>query len=393
LQWNGTIWVCATISGGGTITGVTAGTDLTGGGTTGKVTLNLDITKVPQLAAANTFTNNQAVSASSVNPALGISNSGSGDGIDISSVGGAGLMASSSGNIGVSGSSISDSDFAAATVGFEFGPTRQTLGLYGFTASPAGAGVYGQAVTGSVIAGTFTQRGGVWGDTGNAGEAAVVASGDDDFGLFAVNNSPTLITIWGENASSDGTSLVFEAFESNRLFRGSCAIDVRGNLGCTGSKSAVVPVESGTRKVALYAVEAPENWFEDFGSGALSGGVAAIVLEPTFAQTVNTGIEYHVFVTAKGDCKGLYVANETAAGFEVHELGGGQSNVGFDYRIVARRKGYENIRLADKTKQFEPPKLHRVNAPGRKAPVPVKPARPGAAKLAVAEVQPVATHK
>ena len=47
--------------GTGTITGVTAGTDLTGGGTTGKVTLNLDTTKVPQLSAANIFTNNQTV--------------------------------------------------------------------------------------------------------------------------------------------------------------------------------------------------------------------------------------------------------------------------------------------------------------------------------------------
>jgi len=45
----------------GTITGVTAGTDLTGGGTTGSVTLNLDTTKVPRLATANTFTANQTV--------------------------------------------------------------------------------------------------------------------------------------------------------------------------------------------------------------------------------------------------------------------------------------------------------------------------------------------
>ena len=48
-------------TGPGTITGVTAGTDLTGGGTSGSVTLNLDTTKVPRLAAANAFTGNQAV--------------------------------------------------------------------------------------------------------------------------------------------------------------------------------------------------------------------------------------------------------------------------------------------------------------------------------------------
>ncbi len=48
-------------AGGGSITGVTAGTALTGGGTTGNVTLNLDTTKVPQLGAANIFTNNQTI--------------------------------------------------------------------------------------------------------------------------------------------------------------------------------------------------------------------------------------------------------------------------------------------------------------------------------------------
>src|SRR5208337_3177953 len=43
--------------GGGTITGVFAGSDLTGGGTAGGVTLSLDTTKVPTLAAtSNVFT-------------------------------------------------------------------------------------------------------------------------------------------------------------------------------------------------------------------------------------------------------------------------------------------------------------------------------------------------
>jgi hypothetical protein len=43
------------------VTGVTAGTDLTGGGVGGVPTLNLDTTKVPQLNSANTFTASQAV--------------------------------------------------------------------------------------------------------------------------------------------------------------------------------------------------------------------------------------------------------------------------------------------------------------------------------------------
>ena len=56
-----------------------------------------------------------------------------------------------------------------------------------------------------------------------------------------------------------------------------------------------------------------------------------------------------MFLTPEGECHGLYVTNKSAAGFEVHELGGGQSNVAFDYRIVALRLGYENARLEDET--------------------------------------------
>jgi hypothetical protein len=112
-----------------------------------------------------------------------------------------------------------------------------------------------------------------------------------------------------------------------------------------------VPVDGGSRKVALYAMEAPENWFEDFGSGQLSNGTARMELEPTFAQTVNTHLDYHVFLTPRGECEGLYVTDLTPTGFEVRELHHGSSSVAFDYRIVAKRKSYESIRLADFTER------------------------------------------
>ena len=131
-------------------------------------------------------------------------------------------------------------------------------------------------------------------------------------------------------------------------------MDTSGDLSCSGSKSAVVPVDGGSRKVALYAVEAPENWFEDAGSAHLSNGEAVVNLESVFGQTVNTNIDYHVFLTPNGDCKGLYVAQKSATSFVVRELGGGTSNIVFDYRIMAKRKGYEQIRLADKTKLMTP---------------------------------------
>ncbi len=117
-----------------------------------------------------------------------------------------------------------------------------------------------------------------------------------------------------------------------------------------GADASVV---KGARNVSLYAIQSPENWFEDFGSGTLTNGVATVTLDPTFAQTVNATNEYHVFLTPKGESEGLYVSDETPQGFEVHEQRGGRSSVAFDYRIVAKRAGYENRRLGDVTARYQ----------------------------------------
>lgn len=121
-------------------------------------------------------------------------------------------------------------------------------------------------------------------------------------------------------------------------------LHVIGDFIATGTKSALVETASyGKRQ--LYAVESPENWFEDLGGAQLSQGQAVVKLDPIFVETVNTEREYHVFLTPKADCEGLYVTNQTATSFEVRELRHGKGNIAFDYRIVAKRKGYERARL------------------------------------------------
>jgi hypothetical protein len=97
-------------------------------------------------------------------------------------------------------------------------------------------------------------------------------------------------------------------------------------------------------------MESPECWFEDFGSARLSGGSATVGIDPEFAQTIDTA-EYHVFVQAEGECKGLIVRHKSTTAFVVQEISGGASDVPFAYRIVGRRRDV----LA--------PRLNRVTLP------------------------------
>ena len=122
-----------------------------------------------------------------------------------------------------------------------------------------------------------------------------------------------------------------------------CYIDGSdGSFDCTGTKSSITDVAGEKR--ALYAVESPDVVFEDFGSGQLENGQASVSIDTLFAATVNLS-EYQVFVTPLGDCNGLYVSDKTPTSFEVHELGDGTASIAFDYRIVAKRLGYEDVRM------------------------------------------------
>lgn len=115
------------------------------------------------------------------------------------------------------------------------------------------------------------------------------------------------------------------------------------SLFISGTKNNVVTLKDGS-KVLFYANESPEYWFEDFGTVKLKRGRAVVHIDPTFAEATNTGIDYKVFLTPNGRSRGLYVIRKTATTFEVRENGGGRSNITFDFRIVAKRRGYEDLR-------------------------------------------------
>ena len=113
----------------------------------------------------------------------------------------------------------------------------------------------------------------------------------------------------------------------------------------TGSKSGVLSTKDYGQRL-MYCVESPEIWFEDFGSAQLVNGRARIDLDPVLRQTVTIDDQHpmKVFVTLNGESDGVYV-EKGYDHFVVVERGGGSSNVSFDWRLVAKRKGLENARL------------------------------------------------
>jgi hypothetical protein len=318
-----------------------------------------------------------------------------------------GVNSATTGNaVGVYGSSNSTAGYGvegvvnapsgAAVYGTNIGATGNAPGVYGTSSAPIGYGVYGTSpgygvvgngggtgvlgTGGDGVVGTGTLNGlvglavgesgtsfgifqgaGAWGDTGGAsgGFFGVIATADSNTALLAANADSTgkypTIEVSNYTASANTHFPVFQTSSPN-TYSGSrhCTIDTSANLTCTGVVSGVIQADGG-KETAVYAMQSAENWLEDAGSGQLSSGSARIELDPGFARTVNAGVEYHVFLTPNGDSKGLYVSQKTATSFEVHEQGGGTSSIAFDYRIMAKRKGYETVRLEDLTGRFKQP--------------------------------------
>jgi len=199
---------------------------------------------------------------------------------------------------------------------------------------------------------------GVWGDTGEYGggyppnvyAAGVAGTADDNIAAGFENNSKTFTTLAVQNDHPGPTGL-FSTLHA-RSAAGDCGFGGKGDLTCTGQVKTLATTGGGAHKVETYAMQSPENWMEDFGFARLTGGAAVVKIDPAFADTVSETADYHVFITPNGDSKGLYVIGKTATSFEVRESGGGASSLSFDYRIVAKRRGYEAERLTDVTEPF-----------------------------------------
>ena len=164
-----------TFPGTGTITGVTAGTDLTGGGTGGNVTLNLDTSKVPLLNAANAFVGNQTITGN-LSDTGNISATGLVSGQTASFTGNNNTQIISVTQQGIGQGFTATSKGGSAIQGSATNVTGPAVGVFGTSASSSGAGVLGHAT----------------------------ATGSGGFGVNGTEASPTGVGVEGQAFSSTG---------------------------------------------------------------------------------------------------------------------------------------------------------------------------------------------
>ncbi len=182
-----------------------------------------------------------------------------------------------------------------------------------------------------VCAGVFGQS---ENDVGVFGESLAA-----QFGTYGRCHPTGGVGVLGESRAGVGIAGISACLAGQ--FQGN--VFIRGNLWVTGGKSAVVRCPDGSSR-ALYAVESPESWFEDFGSARLLRGRARVRLKRDFASVIRTA-DYHVFLTPEGDSRGLYVTRKSSGAFEVVEQQGGRSTLRFSFRVVARRPDLRGKRL------------------------------------------------
>lgn len=128
------------------------------------------------------------------------------------------------------------------------------------------------------------------------------------------------------------------------------SLDGAGNMILAGTLTQngnpmVAHRKSNGWGVATYSAQQTMQTVEDLGEAQLIQGQAFVRLDPAFASLLNPRSTYLVFLTAQGDCRGLFVAQKTLSGFAVQEMDGGHSSIAFDYRIVGKPVDASGARL------------------------------------------------
>lgn len=347
-----------------------AGTDILGFSTSGNERIrvnaagNVGVGETAPLARMHVANNNNTQPGIYAEITVNNSNWSAGEFFNPRTAGGAGVIAD--GAIGVSGTGRNNG------LGFVGGDFYNSVnGGIGLSAGGSAGPIY--MLTGSGTGGAFTGR--------DYGVTSIATATSDGTGVAGVGNGGTTVythpngsglagagntigvygyatntsgTRWGAYFGTDGTGTGNNSGGLAQVggYYGNTRQKILGN----GAMSTVVN-DLNNDPVVMYAPEAPEVLFQDFGVGRMVNGVARINIDPIFSKNIQVDSQrpLKVFITLEGDCNGVYVTEKSATGFTVKELQNGTSSVEFSWQIVATRANeIFSGEISDYSKRFPP---------------------------------------
>jgi hypothetical protein len=173
------------------------------------------------------------------------------------------------------------------------------------------------------------------------GECGVCATGDE-YGVYARAEKAG----WGNQAA-----IYTFLEEGNKVVKVNFQHDSGSHFKIQGHGAASTVLSTSRGQKTLICPESPEAWIEDYGSGEVVSGRCRVDLDPLFLDCVTVSDEYplKVLVTFTSPLAHHFYVEKGAAGFDVIVVGEGAESASatFDYKVVAKWKGFEGVRFLD----------------------------------------------
>ena len=328
-------------AGGGTITGVTAGSGLTGGGTSGNVTLSVAASGITSTMILDNTVASADIADATIQAADLANGAVTSSKIGASAVGSTQLADFVSfGSSGFDGSVSILSTAGAELLKLSSDVTGGFIGLYNNTGTEVVNLIENGRGGGSVIARNSLENDVVFLTT-NVADGGFIATTSQQ-GIQLVN----LTTI---GAPQSGFISV----------RNSSGTQTAGINGATGDvfgtlKSFVVPDPARPDRMIKYSsIEGPEAAIYARGTASLVNGSVSIDFPDHFAAMAVPASITVSLTPRSAASKGLAAVEVTATGIKVAELAQGTGSYAFDYVVYAVRKGFENYQVYMTPAEFQ----------------------------------------
>ena len=116
-----------------------------------------------------------------------------------------------------------------------------------------------------------------------------------------------------------------------------------------GEKNCVQETKNyGLRKINAY--ETAEYFFADIGEGVIRNGECIVYIDDIFSECVNTSINYQVEIFEYKNRGSIIEVERYPSHFIVK---GNVNDIEFGWELKAKRLGFENVRLAQRTEKYK----------------------------------------